>query len=248
MINKSNQVILFYLHFHKSGGTTINCLFEQYNKHNPNRNGNPWLDNEIIKFWDYNKKEFNKFKSNLIFKKINFVAFEWNYFKFYDEIDLSNIELIVCIRDPYSRYISNMKVNNCFDMNSFNQKTIWWSRVGSKQKFKLNYNKYNYYVKMLNGFGDNPDVEINEKHLEIAKKNLSKFSTIIILENKDTFKLLEKYNIHNIIHKNKNKDKDKTKIISNFEEFKKYNSYDYELYNYAIKLSNLKLKSKNSTK
>ena len=42
MINNQNQVILFYLHFHKSGGTTINSLFQHYNKHKPNHNGNSW--------------------------------------------------------------------------------------------------------------------------------------------------------------------------------------------------------------
>ena len=42
--------IIFFLHFHKSGGSTINYLFNKYNKHKPNSNGNPWSksNTEII--------------------------------------------------------------------------------------------------------------------------------------------------------------------------------------------------------
>jgi len=233
--------IIFFLHFHKSGGTTINDLFNKYKKHEPNTNGNPWSksNKEIIKFWNYDKDEFNKFKYYLLSQKINFVSFEWNYFKFYDEIDLTNIELIVCIRDPYKRYISNMMIYNMQNMHDFNNKTIWWRRERSNQEFTVNFNKYNYYTKMLNGFGEQPNIEINQTHLEIAKNNLLKFSTIVILEDKDTFQLLEKYNIYTVEHKNKNNNKNN--ILFDLEEFKKYNMYDYELYNYAIHLSRSQL-------
>ena len=238
----NNDKIIFFMHFHKSGGTTINYLFNKYNKHKPNSNGNPWCksNTEIIKFWNYNKDEFNKFKNYLLSQKVNFVGFEWNFFKFYNEINLTNIELIVCMREPHKRYISDMLVNNSNNMHAFNNKTIWWRRKRSVQRFKVNYNKYNYYTKMLNGFGDQPDIEINETHLDIAKNNLFRFSTIIILEDKDTFQLLEKYNIYNTEHKNKNNNNNKN-ILFNLEEFKKYNTYDYELYNYAINLSHSKL-------
>lgn len=238
-----NNKIIFFLHFHKSGGSTINHLFNNYNKHIPNINGNPWCKSheKIIKFWNYNKNEFDNFKKYLLLQKVNFVAFEWNFFKYFNEIDTSNIELIVCIRDPYKRYISNMMVENNHSIHIFNERTIWWNTERSNQKFKVNYNKYNYYTKMLNGFGDQPNIEINQTHLEIAKHNLSKFSTIIILEDIDTFKLLEKYNIFNIVHKNKNNNKNQN-ILCQLEEFKKYNTYDYELYQYAINLTHSRLK------
>ncbi len=244
---QQNKSIIFYLHLHKCGGTTINTLFKNYNKHKPNTNGNPWCksNKKIIKFWNYNKNEFNAFKKRLNSQNINFVAFEWNFFKHYNSIDLNNIELVVCIREPYKRYISNMKMDNCHNMTSYNKKNVIWRRDRSVQTFNVNYNKYNYYVKMLNGFGDKPNIEINRKHLEIAKKNLEKFSTILILENKDTFKLLEKYDIYNIAHNNQGSQSNK-KIVSNFEKFKKYNTYDYELYNYAIELSRKKLEQLNA--
>ena len=248
-MSQQNKPIIFYLHFHKCGGTTINSLFKKYNKHKPNTNGNTWCksNNKIIKFWNYKKNEFNAFKKKLNSQNIKFVAFEWNYFKYYNSIDLKNIELVVCIREPYKRYISNMKMDNSYNMTSYNKQNLIWRRNRTNQRFNVNYNKYNYYVKMLNGFGDQPDIEINRTHLEIAKKNLEKFSTILILENKNTFKLLEKYNIYNITHNNQGSQSNK-KIVSNFEKFKKNNKYDYELYDYAIELSRKKLDRLNPVK
>ena len=48
MDNKYKKKIIFFLHLHKCGGTTINSLFKNYNKHKPNINGNPWLKDERI--------------------------------------------------------------------------------------------------------------------------------------------------------------------------------------------------------
>lgn len=231
---------VIFLHFHKAGGTTINSFFKKYNKWKPNRNGNPlWLDKKYVNFWDYNREEFNIFKNILLECNIEFIAFEWNYFKFYKEIDYSNIELITCIREPYKRFISNMCVDKYNDSYKYNNATISERRRGV-----VNYNKYNYYTKMLNGFGNRPNIQINDEHLEIAKKNLSKFSIILILEDKNTFKLLQKYKkiCTHKIHKNKNKNK-KIRNVIDINDFKKKNKYDYELYEYAKKLSYIQLKN-----
>tara|TARA_E500000178_G_C16915785_1_gene704862 strand:+ start:488 stop:1234 length:747 start_codon:yes stop_codon:yes gene_type:complete len=248
MINSYHNKIIFFLHFHKCGGTTINSLFNHFNKHKPSHNGNPWnkTNENIIKFWNYKKKKFNAFKKKLISQHVNFVAFEWNYFKYYNNIDFKNIELIVCLRDPYSRYISNMKMDKCNDMKYYNKQQKKWSNKKADQRFYINYNKYNYYVKMLNGYGDQPNIEVTNKHLEIAKKNLTKFSTVLILEDKDTFKLLKKYNINKITHKNKAVST--TPVVTNIDEFKMNNKYDYALYNYAVKLSRKRLKNINKDK
>ena len=45
------------------------------------------------------------------------------------------------------------KRNNMYD---FNKRTVKWNNKRSKQKFYINYNKFNYYTKMLNGFADEP--------------------------------------------------------------------------------------------
>ena len=244
--------MILFLHFHKCGGSTINSLFSNHKKHEPNINGNPWSksSSEIVEFWNYTKDEFNDFIGDLRSQEVGFVALEWNFFRFHAEVDLSNIELVVCMRDPYRRYRSNL-ARSAAERNAagtfiaasssknWSDRTIWWSRAGIDQTFRVNFNKYNYYTKMLNGFGDQPDVEIDETHLDIAKKNLSRFSTVLILENAETFKLLGKYGIHHMEHRNKNDSIVHCDI--DVEEFTRLNAYDYELYNYAVRLSSSQL-------
>tara|TARA_Y100001933_G_scaffold256295_1_gene300767 strand:- start:108 stop:923 length:816 start_codon:yes stop_codon:yes gene_type:complete len=237
---------IFFLHFHKAGGTSINNFFHKYKKFSPNLNGEPMNDDRTcIPFWTYHRKEFNKFKSNLLKSEIKFIAFEWNYFEFYKEIDFKNIELITCIRDPYERFISNMAFTSYKLQKNYKDHDEFNKEIFKKEgKYLLNFNKYNYYTKILNGFGNKPNKEINKNHLEIAKNNLSKFSVIIILDNKDTFKLLQRYRSKiSLNHKNKNKNIKNYSI--DFKEFKKKNQYDYELYEYAVKLSNKQLENYN---
>ena len=88
---------------------------------------------------------------------------------------------------------------------------------------------------MLNGLGDIHNIEVNETHLEIAKKQLDKFFFVIILEEPESYKPFEKYyNVAHGIYKN-----DSKKYLQNKEqiEFKKNfiekNALDYKLYNYA---------------
>ena len=237
--------IIVFLHFHKSGGSTINNLFDSYIKHKPNKNGNPWKDNQFIKFWEYNKKEFNQFKKYLNNLSVNFICLEWNFFINYNKLNYNGVELITCLREPYERYKSNMNFYNKFNYKNYESKNLH-----QRCKIKINYNKFNYYVKMLNGLGNTPEAKIDESHFKIARKNLRKlFKTIIILENKESFKLLEKFNIkydgfNNIKRMNSNK-KD---IDINRNEFKKLNFFDYKLYNYAKRLSEYQLQEYKNSK
>ena len=63
------------------------------------------------------------------------------------QIDYNTIELITCIRDPYKRFISNFQDSNCETIKKFITPTKSWA-AGHDQCFKINVNKFNYYVKM----------------------------------------------------------------------------------------------------
>ena len=231
-----NSIILF-LHFHKCAGTTINYLFNDFNKYPQNKNGNPFtIKNEIIQYWNYNSLDFENFKNSLIERNIQFISLEWNFFKNYDSINLSNIDLITVLREPYNRYISNMLHYKCYNMKIFEKK-----KIKHRNNFLLNYNKFNYYTKMLSGLGNDLDTKITMKHFYDAKKNLEKISTIIILEIPETFNLLKKYNINNIVKKNITNKKNLKKLIIDQNFFIEQNRFDYLLYNYAIKLSKKQL-------
>lgn len=232
--------IILFMHFHKSAGTSINKMFENYRKFPVNKNGNPYMDKEtIIHFWNFNKDQFNKFKMFVRSMNVNYVSLEWNFFL--NEVDFSGMKLITCFREPYSRFISNLnfdKKNNAF---SFQQEKISAPKYINKKPFFLNYNKNNYYVKILNGFGNSPNLVIDKTHLEKAKRILDNFDEIIIMEYPETFKKLEKYGINTNVKMNVNTSK---KIDGGMkkDKFMKMNNFDYELYDYACKLAGVKKK------
>jgi len=242
----TNQTgILFFLHMHKAGGSTINFLFRNFKKYPTNRNGNPWETQmrEIIQFWDYGKEEFNIFLQSLNQMEVKFVAFEWNYFKHIEEIDTSQIRLLTCIRDPYTRFVSTMfanKANRIEILNPvswMNRNLLWrMNRKAKPHNFWVNYNKPNFYVRMMNGFGDEPRKEVNQEHLETAKRNLDGFDVVIILEIAESFRLLQKYGVKykgDVINANS---KNRT-IGMTQEQFKDLNELDYEFYEYARNIS-----------
>jgi len=237
--NHSWTGILFFLHMHKAGGTTINYLFREFNKYPGNINGNPWTPaREIIKFWDYGKKEFHNFFLHLRQMKVEFVGFEWNYFKHIEEIDTSQIRLLTCIRDPYTRFVSSMFAHSVERLNplSWMKRNLKWNKAKTKQHFWVNYNKPNFYVKMMNGFGDEPDREVNWEHLETAKRNLDEFDVVIILEIAESFRLMKKYGVKYKGEVNNTSTNNRT-IGMTQEQFKDLNELDYVFYEYARNIS-----------
>ena len=236
-----NSSIIFFLHFHKAGGTTINNAFNILSKHNTNKNGNPWdrKQGTMIQFWNYDRVRFDQFLTYLHEKQVKFVCFEWNYFKLYNQLSFKGCEFITCFRDPYERYVSDMNFSQIYKYDKYKNLTLTKETDGKGRIIEINHNKSNYYVKMLNGFGDQPDKVINQKHLEIAKKNLKNFSIILILEDPKTFKMLERYGIQRIAKRKVNANKKPVDIP--LKIFKKLNAYDYQLYEYAIKLSQIQM-------
>ena len=74
--NQKQGKIILFIHFHKSGGSTMNEMFNNFNKYPTNRNGNPWSGNQIIPFWNYNKMQFNNFKQHLNQLNVHFEEFK----------------------------------------------------------------------------------------------------------------------------------------------------------------------------
>ena len=236
---KQPSLPLFFLHFHKAGGTSIVSAFkEKYNFYPNNKNGNPWTINgeeKIIQFWDYDKLEMNNWIDRLNEMYVEFVAMEWNFFKHFSSIDYNKIGLVTSIREPLQRYIS-CYINSKQDCSI---ETFNYLNKERKDGLKVNWNKYNYYTMMLNGFGDRWDVELSTENLEIAKNNLKKFKAVIVTNLPSTFSLLEsKYGIK-IKHKNPtplNK-KNNFELPKGFaEEFYEKNKYDYLLYQHILEL------------
>ena len=235
--------LIIFLHFHKAGGTSINHAFNRYQKYCGNLNGNPAKRLTVVDYWNYTKEQLHSFVGSMFYGRVEFICLEWNFFVNYDTIDYRQLDLITCIRDPYHRFLSCLSYYERSDYVAYNQETqlCGYRQTSNNQKFPINVNKYNYYVKMLNGLGQQSDIEVNHQHLEIAKNNLHKFSAILILENPQSFRLLHKYGINHIGQHNKS---NKYRIDPNtvpLAKFKHNNQYDYKLYDYACSLSNKQL-------
>jgi hypothetical protein len=231
---ENNNPILF-MHFHKAGGTTINSMANKMKKFTQNKNGNPYMNNELIRFWEYKNTEFENFKKYIKTNQIEFLCMEWGHFKYFNDINTSDITLITCFRDPYERYISNINYDKSNNSQKYTSNNIKYDGV------YVNFNKMNYYVRMLCGLYDELDVEMTEEHLEKAKRVLDRYDAILILENPDSFKLIEKYKFNNVSKKNKTSSKNYNIGITK-NEFVNQNKLDYELYNYAKYLSDNQLK------
>lgn len=254
--------LIFFQHFHKSAGTTIvNLLKNKYKLHKGNINGNPYtvISNKrtIIKFWEFNKKEFREWINHIIGKGTQFIVCEWGFLRRENRIRWDNITFITCIRDPYNRMISNYN----FDGGDhkfghikkyYNNPNRYWKKF-KNEPFPITTNMSNYYVRQLSGCGNQHNEEITEEHLKEAKRVLELFSIIIILENPRSFSLLGKIGINDPPKHLKRRDtKDIRSVTNEFKnKFMEENRYDYELYEYAKKISSnmiIELKNKKNKK
>ncbi len=255
------------MHFHKCGGSSIVNILKTNNLQGYpiNSNGNPKNEQrEIIKYWNYDNNQLKKFVSDALIQNTKFIALEWNYFRKYtanykDSDENLGLNLlfnqIICFRNPYHRYISILKhdeyKHNILNYNDFKKINLIWTRKDTNQKFYINYNKDNYYVALLNGYGESHgEIEMNESHLNIAKNILLKhFKAILILENPESFKLLEQFGVRNAMNSKRLKVRKSCKaIVLNKEEFEKNNILDYKLYEYAKVLSLSQMKKYNKLK
>ncbi len=91
------------------------------------------------------------------------------------------------------------------------------------------HNKPNYYVRMLNGLGQN--TLLNNNHLNLAKSKLKKFKSVGIISSKLSMEIfLDKLRLNKLEHSNKRK---QTFKPVKYALFKNKNLLDIELFNWA---------------
>ena len=265
MNSDTDAKLILFVHFHKCGGTSIvNILKTNGLQGYPiNSNGNPKNEQRaIIKYWNYDKNQLKKFVSDALHHNTKFIALEWNYFSKYtanyeggeQSLDLKNLfNQIICFREPRQRYLSILRhdeyKHNIINYYEFKKINLIWTRKDTNQKFNINYNKDNYYVALLNGYGESHgEITMNESHLIFAKNILLKhFKAILILEKPESFKLLEQFGVRNSMTSERlNIRKSRKTLIVNKEEFEKNNVLDYKLYEYAKALSSAQMKRYNN--
>lgn len=221
---------VLFLHFHKSGGTTVNTIFEGVLQKFPNHaNGNPHNDKGVILFWKFSPGRFSRFYQKLSNNGTKFIAMEWNFFQ--RPIPWKKFHFLTVIRDPYERFISNMNVDGETKPIKYLRKNIIIKR--KTRKITVCFNTPNYYVRMLNGLGDKPHLRMTRVHLERAKKVLSKFHTVVVLEMKDSFSQLTALGVpHEMLNTRSNASSTKRYFFSK-AKFEILNRLDRKLYLFA---------------
>eukprot|EP01084_Bolivina_argentea_P137854 242792_1 len=278
-INTNKNKLIIFLHFHKSGGSSI-CNYAQtvaqLPKLNANCNPKTILDgqshniyNNRIPFWDFDLRELTSYFQNLKFEHVSFIAMEDYYFINSDYLNRINsvflknsikykIELVTQFRDPFSRFVSNFFYSikrrlyreiKEMRVDDIKKRLLWWHNRKlhpALRRYKHITSDWNMHIRILTSIYGNKIV--NESDLEIAKKELRMFDTIIILEIPETYILLEiKYGIKNVLHAKQCCGKHESvhtlseynmDVLKQFEEeYKILNKYDYMLYEYAVELS-----------
>lgn len=238
---------VIYMHFHKSAGTSIissliNAGYKAYPAH---MNGNSRVENShLIDFWNYNEEQLLEFADELYRHQVSLVSLEWNFLRHFSQVLKNRFQFLTIIRDPYDRFLSTYRVRRkCENLGSiaeFSSRIYTNMDIEEKmqrvnnQEFPIIINEYNYYTKMLNGFGNIHNVELNEAHLIKAKQILSAFD-VLILENLEKTKL-RKYGLINLSHSNRSIG-EVPHVPEDFKvHFQEQNAFDYELYRYCTEM------------
>lgn len=190
--------MIYFLHIHKSGGSTfVNLAIKNKEKlHGPNKNGNPYdKSGKIIPFWDYDHSKLMEF-----FEKGNFTFCANETCLKQMHID-PKIKYVAVVRHPIDILIS------CYHHEKFGTKS---NKTFEKfledrmllERNKLSLQKYeNLYFKhpLIYYFsgGSNPD---------LAKERIKKFDAIIFLDNyAQDVKVMEKVAGWKILDVNKHR-------------------------------------------
>jgi hypothetical protein len=157
---EEEQRIVFFVHFHKAGGTSMVHKFREggYQFWNREENGNPFGSGKgingatgaALKFWRYSRSQFEAFLEDARSQGkggAEFIAAEWNFFTsdhFFEKDYFrkeAKIDLITVLRDPYDRFLSNFnfKLDNFDAFNPRISNPLEWAHldlIRRKGKFK----------------------------------------------------------------------------------------------------------------
>jgi hypothetical protein len=184
----SEYRLVWFQHLHKVAGTSlVEQAIASGEKPYPRQiNGNPMKeDGSRLELWNLDREGLKEFIDNCEKEGITFIATEWGSPDFEYLASDPRVLMFTCIREPLARFMSNFSYDlykgftkkrnlndyiNSSDVSMFEYYTMVFSR--------------NYIHKGME------KIEFNREHYEEAKKNLSLFDHIVVLENREHMKAL----------------------------------------------------------
>lgn len=190
--------VIYFLHIHKSGGSTfVNLATKNKEKlHSPNKNGNPYdKDGKIIPFWNYDHAKLINFFET---KNFTFCANETCLKQFHPD---KKIKYVSVVRHPIDIIIScyhherhGTKSNVTFEKFLENRMLLERNKL-SLQKYEDLYFKH----PLIYYFSGGSD-------LDLARERIRKFDAVILLDNyAEDIKIMEKVAGWKILDVNKHR-------------------------------------------
>ncbi len=173
--------LIWLQHVHKSAGSTIvnQAIANGEVPYGNHKNGNPYTDEgELLHLWDFNDEQLGNFVDKCEEEGVTFVATEWGAPN-YETLERDpRVILITCLREPYSRLVSNFNYDYYF---GFSKSTTIEEYISEAGTLKMD----NFLVRVYSRKYQNNSDELDDKSLEIALTNLRRFDLVLAIENQN---------------------------------------------------------------
>mmetsp|Transcript_28240 Transcript_28240/g.45946 ORF Transcript_28240/g.45946 Transcript_28240/m.45946 type:complete len:296 (+) Transcript_28240:54-941(+) len=260
--SSSEKCVIYYLHFHKTGGSTV-CTMAKNNRERVPQNGKNCNPSTKLEFY---KKSTSVQTHEILSSNVTFIANEWRLGREMIE-DGMLFRFLTMLRDPLSRAhshyhfsFSDTDRHYIPDEEKFVSalNDIGHSLQGDNSSNNSTFVPWawnsNFFTQGLT-FGNKDNINCNHELLKLAKRRLGLF-TVMILEDLEKSKAVlrsvtdwENTSFYQNSKENGKKSFKKTysaeeyMLGNNYGEelaaFKNRNWCDYELYNYARQLYSL---------
>lgn len=219
---------IVHLHFHKCAGSSIVNLLSKcgYRPYSQLSGLLPWFVDEAVQ--GYTPEQLAEFYENSArIDGVNLISFEWWKPIFFAN---RNIHYVTVLRDPFERFLSDYFFSFHHE-KGFKEKGISLEDYSGYREGS--HYSDNYYCKLL--LNKPASHIITDDNLNHAVNELFKINTVVILENPDTYKRLDK--IPRVRHSKLpmiNKTQGPKRYSQRFKNrWIKENEHDYTLYSIA---------------
>jgi len=176
--------LIWFQHVHKAAGSSIvNQAIANDEILYPNHdNGNPLTrEGKIIPLWEYDSAQLVGFIDDCEAKGITFVATEWGA-PLYEVLHHDpRVALVTCIREPWSRLVSNFNYDYYYGFSDSKTLTDFLSE-------ELRIKQDNFLVRVFSRNYDALAVNLDETSLTEAVANLRLFDLVLVTERKGDLK------------------------------------------------------------
>eukprot|EP01138_Halocafeteria_seosinensis_P014735 gb/GECG01015042.1/.p1 GENE.gb/GECG01015042.1/~~gb/GECG01015042.1/.p1 ORF type:complete len:401 (+),score=38.40 gb/GECG01015042.1/:1-1203(+) len=228
-VDTCKRKIMYFLHVHKAGGTTLCKLASQNGLRTAKKNCNVFVSHKVP-CCGKTIAEQRKFAATT---EYDLVANE-KYMP--DELDYGCFQYVTVLRDPRDRYVSHYL---------FARDVFFGEKRMGKFADWVTHQPDNYLLRVICGESCKsiPRGQLNHTHLEFAKERLERFSAVLILENLDDgLAIMQrrfgwKTGTAKPINRGKSPDKGELQQTARRKEFSDLVTWDMELYAYGRYLS-----------